>query len=112
MVEKVAKGNYAKQTEADEGVYLDDLAPGTVLELETQSHHYTLVKCDGSDVLISGHPTFCPEPVVVHIEGSFIGPCVTYPERGFIGRGMHLMFRHPVYDTVSTSLIREIHRHG
>jgi len=31
---------------------------------------------------------------------------------GFIGRGMHLIFEHPVYHTITTSRILEIHRIG
>jgi len=110
MTENIQKDYPTRQPEKDEGVYVDELAAGAVLELETQHHHYTLVKRDGSQVLISGHPRFCPQPVAVQIEGSFTGPPGSLPAPGFIGRGMFLMFNHPVHHSVTTSRIREIHR--
>lgn len=94
---------------SEEGVYLKDLAEGSVIELQTQHHHYTLEKRAGSQVQISGHPTFCPEPVSVQIEGSVEGRPMIDPKPGYIGRGMHLIFKHPVFDSVTTSRIREIH---
>ena len=111
MIGNIEKHEQVRQQER-EGVYVDDLPAGAVLELETQHHNYTLVKRAGSQVLISGHPRFCPKPVAVQIEGSFSGPLMLYPEPGFIGRGMCLMFNHPVYHTVTTSRIREIHKLG
>ena len=100
----------APQPATDEGFYVEELAAGTVLELETQHHHYTLVKHGGSEVGISGHPMYCPEPISVQIEGSVRGRPMLGPRPGFIGRGMYLMFKHPVYDIVRTSRIREIHK--
>ena len=95
-----------------EGLYLDDLASGAVVEIETQHHHYRLVKRADTHVCISGHPTFCPEPVTVEIEGSFGGRPPLMPNPGFIGRGMYLVFKHPLFDEVTTSRIREIHKLG
>ena len=92
---------------ANDGVYLDDLQEGAVVELETKHHHYRIEKCDHAKALISGHPRFCPEPITVQIEGSSRDDLL--PNPGFIGRGMHLIFEHPVFHTVSTSRIREIH---
>jgi hypothetical protein len=94
----------------DDGFYLNDLAAGAVVEVETQHHRYTLVKGPGAHVRISGHPTYCPEPVDVQIEGSVGGRPMQGPKLGFIGRGMYLVFKHPVYDSVTTSRIREIHK--
>jgi hypothetical protein len=93
----------------EDGVYLDDLADGAEIELETKNHHYKIVKSARSTASISGHPKICPEPVIVEIEGSSrAGLAGLKP--GFIGRGMHLTFEHPVYHTVTTSRILEIHR--
>jgi hypothetical protein len=99
----------ATQPEFEEGIYLKDLADGAVLELQTQHHRYTLEKRAGSQLRISGHPKFCPEPVAIRIEGSINIP-VSNLKPGFIGRGMHLIFKHPVYDNVTTSRIREIRK--
>jgi hypothetical protein len=100
----------AANARSDEGFYLNDLARGDVVELATARHNYRLVKRAGTHVFISGHPTFCPDPIEVEIEGSLGNGCPGKPTPGFIGRGMHLIFKHPVFDLVTTSQIREIHR--
>ncbi len=79
-------------SEVEGGVYLDRLPEGAVLRVETQNRAYTLVHRGNGQVLISGHPMFCPEPVLVHIEGSNWGGSMLKPS--FVGRGMHLEFRH------------------
>ena len=107
-----AKALPAAQPEDQEGVYVNDLAPGTVLEIETQHHHYTLVKRDGSMVRLSGHPRFCPEPIGVLIEGSVGNNPILYAKLGYIGRGMYMVFKHPIYDSVTTSRLRESHMLG
>ena len=83
----------AEQPGWDEGFYLHDLADGAVVEIETQHHHYRLVKRADTHVRISGHPTICPEPVEVEIEGSFGSGPPFNPNPGFIGRGMYLVFK-------------------
>ncbi len=102
----------AEHPVSNEGVYLDDLAAGAVVEIETQHHHYRLVKRADTHMRISGHPKFCPEPVEVEIEGCFGSRPPLMPHSGFIGRGMYLIFKHPLFDEVTTSRIREIHRLG
>ncbi len=95
---------------SEEGFYLGDLAEGAVVEFETQHHHYRLIKSAETHARLSGHPKFCPEPVDVEIEGSFGGGPPSMPHPGFIGRGMRLLFKHPIFDEVTTSRIREIHK--
>jgi hypothetical protein len=97
-----------RQEEEPDGVDLDDLADGAVLEVETKHHRYTVVKTASTQVRISGHPKFCPEPVTVEIDRYGAEQFSLKP--GFIGCGMHLVFEHPVYHTVTTSRIRHIHR--
>jgi hypothetical protein len=94
------------QSEVEGGVYWQDLPPGTSLEVITSNRQYRLVKKMGADAWISGHPEFCPAPVLVKLDGSNWGGSML--KRGFIGRGMRLEFRHPVYLTVTTSPIIEI----
>jgi hypothetical protein len=96
------------QTRTEEGVDLDDLADGSVLEVETRHHRYTIVKTAPTQVRISGHPKFCPEPVTVEIDRYAAQRFSLKP--GYIGRGMHLIFEHPVYHTVTTSRILDIYR--
>lgn len=94
----------------DEGFYLNDLVGGAEVDIETQHHRYRLVKRADTHVRISGHPKFCPEPIEVEIEGSFGNKPPLLPHPGFIGRGMYLVFKHPTFDEVTTSRIREIHK--
>src|ERR1700727_2632805 len=95
------------QSEVEGGVFLHDLPPSTILEIQTLHHCYTAVLLGGSDALISGHPEFCPSPVQVAIAGSTWGGSMLKLQ--YVGRGMHLEFRHPEYDTpIVTSPIQEI----
>ncbi len=95
------------QSEIEGGVYLWDLPHESTLEVETQNRSYTLVLCGRGQAFISGHPRYCPEPVLVKIEGSNWGGSILKPS--FVGRGMHLEFRHPEYaQPIITSRILEI----
>jgi hypothetical protein len=94
-------------SEIEGGVSLGDLPPSTVLEIQTQHHRYTAVFLGESQALISGHPEFCPEPVLVAIAGSTWGGSML--KLRYIGRGMHLEFCHPEYQTpIVTSRIQEV----
>ena len=94
------------RSEIEGGVYIDTLPAGAVLEIETQNRSYTVINQGNGEALISGHPEFCPDPVLVRIEGSNWGGSML--KASFIGRGMHLEFRHPEYQTITTSRIVEI----
>lgn len=95
------------QSEIEGGVFLNDLPPATVLEIQTMHHCYRAVMLGGSEALISGHPEFCPEPVQVAIAGSTWGGSMLKLQ--YVGRGMHLEFRHPGYKTpIVTSRIQNI----
>jgi hypothetical protein len=92
-----------------DGIDLNDLAAGAVVELDTRHHHYRLVNGGDTHVRISGHPTFCPEPVEVEVEGSIGNAGSLLSKPGFIGKGMRMVMRHPVFDVITTSPIRAIH---
>lgn len=94
------------QSEVEGGVYLDELPRGAEIEVETQNRFYRIVNHGHGHALISGHPKFCPCPVLVKIHGSNWGGSMLKVR--FIGRGMHLEFRHPEFRTVITSRILEI----
>ena len=95
------------QAEIEGGVFLKDLPSATVLRIETQHHCYTVVLLNESSALISGHPQYCPQPVLVAIAGSTWGGSML--KRRYVGRGMQLEFRHPGYRTpIVTSRIKEI----
>ena len=95
------------QSEVEGGVFLESLAPSTVLQIRTRNHRYTAVMLGDNYAMLSGHPEFCPEPVMVSIAGSTWGGSML--KMRFVGRGMHLEFYHPEYSTpIITSPIQEI----
>src|SRR5438128_10935916 len=95
------------QSEIEGGVFLRDLPPSTVLQIHTQHHCYTMLLLGDGHALISGHPQYCPEPILVVIAGSTWGGSML--KRRFVGRGMHLEFHHPEYRTpIVTSPIQAI----
>jgi len=95
------------RSEIEGGVFLEDLPPATVPQIHTQHHCYMAVLVAGNSVLISGHPQYCPQPVLVAIAGSTWGGSML--KRRFVGRGMHLEFCHPEYLTpITTSPVKEI----
>jgi hypothetical protein len=83
------------RSEIEGGVYLRDLPVESTLEVATRNRSYTLVVRSDGQALISGHPEFCPEPVEVRISGSNWGGSML--KAAFLGRGMHLEYRHPNY---------------
>ena len=95
------------QSEIEGGVHLFNLPPESALEIETENRFYTLIHLGHGQVLIWGHPEYCPSPVQVRVSGSNWGGSML--KMAFIGRGMHLEFRHPRYRSpIITSRIREI----
>ena len=94
------------RSEIEGGVHLGDVAPGTVLEIETENRAYTIEYRGLGQALISGHPVFCPKPTLVTINGSTWGGSMI--KSGFIGRGMHLEFAHPEFEPITTSVIRDV----
>lgn len=96
------------QSEIEGGVFLSNLKPRTVLQIQTCHHCYTAVLVRDNMVLLWGHPEICPRPVAVSIAGSTWGG--TMLKTRFLGRGMRLEFHHPAYRTpIVTSPIREIY---
>lgn len=94
------------QSEIEGGVHLRDVVPGTVLEVLTQNRAYTIEYRGSGQALISGHPVFCPQPVLVNIHGSTWGGSML--KERFIGRGMCLEFAPPTNPAITTSVIVEV----
>ncbi len=94
------------QSEIEGGVHLRDLTPGTVLEVRTRNRAYTIQYRGSGQALISGHPVFCPEPVLVNIHGSTWGGSML--KERYIGRGMCLEFGCPAHQPITTSVIVEV----
>ena len=95
------------RSEIEGGVFLHDLPQHTILEIHTMHRCYTAVVLGEGEELISAHPQYCPQPLLVAISGSTWGGSMLKPD--FVGRGMHLEFYHPEYDApIVTSLIRDV----
>jgi hypothetical protein len=94
------------QSEIEGGVFLDELSEGSVLEVETQNHRYTIIIRSRGEELIWGHSRYCPGPVPVRIAGSTWGGSML--KLRFIGRGMYLEFHHPTYPRIVTSRVLEL----
>ena len=94
------------QSEIEGGVSLDRLPIGAVLEVQTRNRIYTVENLGDGDVLLSGHPDYCPEPTPVRFQGSTWGRSLV--KFHFLGRGMHLEFRHPALGVIRTSRVEEI----
>jgi hypothetical protein len=94
------------QSEVEGGLALRDLAIHAVVEVETKHNTYRIENLGDGQVMISGHPDICPQPVLVSLHGSTWGTPMI--KTGFIGRGMGLEFQHPTRGIVRTSRIREV----
>src|SRR5262249_8891641 len=70
------------QSEIEGGVFLQQ----TVLEIQTVHRCYTAVLLGEGRALLSGHPEYRPEPVLVAIPGSTWGGSMLKVD--FVGRGM------------------------
>jgi len=88
-------------------VYLRDLPVAAKDEVQTPNRYYTIVPHRDGSAWICGHPEFCPEPVLVQISGSNWGGSML--KTAYLGRGMHMEFRHPNYEgPIITSAIVDI----
>ena len=94
------------RSEVEGGVFLETLPPGTQLEVQTENRAYQIVHQGKGKALISGHPEFCPHPVLVGIHGSTWGGSML--KVGYLGRGMRMEFGHKPFGVITTSRIREI----
>ncbi len=94
------------QSEIEGGVHLRDVPPGTVLEVQTRNRAYIIEYQGRGQALISGHPVFCPEPVLVSIHGSTWGGSMI--KERFIGRGMRMEFGRPAQQPITTSVIVDV----
>ena len=96
----------ACQSEREEGLCVENLKVGDLLELETKNRTYFIENRGNGQILISGHPKYCPQPTPVELHGSTWGGIILKP--GFIGLHMSLAFRHPQHGVIRTSRIQEI----
>lgn len=89
------------------GVDIQNLSPGSVIDVETKSRHYQIECLGGSTMRISGHPQYCPKPVEAELAGS-VDREGTY-ENGCIIPGKHLVFLLGHDRPVTTSRVLSVH---
>ena len=88
------------------GVDVDHLPVGTILEIETGHTTYKIENRGKGKVLISGHATYCPQPVEVEFQGSAGGPALLKLWR--IEPGLKMVFDHPEFGVIRTSVVRSV----
>jgi hypothetical protein len=88
------------------GLDLDDLPVGAMVEVKTAHHTYLIENCGNDQMRISGHPVYCPEPVLVEYLGAIDGT----PRfgAGAVVPGMRMTFRHPGLGIIRTSKVQEL----
>jgi hypothetical protein len=90
-----------------EYVDLANLDRGVQIDVETRNRHYRIECLGGGDIMISGHPEFCPAPVAGHLQGSSDKAGVLEP--GLIGRGKYLCFLLDSQRPITTSRVVSLH---
>jgi hypothetical protein len=75
-----------------------NLVPGSLIDVETKSRHYRIEYLGGNSIRVSGHPEFCPDPVMASLQGSLDRDGTL--ETGFIACGMRMILllddTHPI----------------
>jgi hypothetical protein len=102
----VARPSVDYEPERAAGVSMDELPRGAVVEVVT-GHTTSRVENRGDGkALISGHPTYCPTPVLVDLHGSVGSPAML--KIWFIGPGLKMEFSHPKFGVIRTSRVRSV----
>ena len=94
------------KSEAEGGFWLDKLAVGKRLIVQTKKHTYTIERREDS-LYIWGNDKYCPVPTKCRIPGSNFGGSMLRMK--FIGRGMYMEFHtdaHP--KRIVTTEIQEV----
>ena len=89
-----------------EAVDLKSIYPGSLIDVETKHRHYQ-IECLGSTTMrISGHPDYCPAPVLAELQGSVDREGI---ELGQIKPGKQLVFTLANHVPITTSKIVSVH---
>ena len=88
----------------NETAWLVDKMPcGTSLQVETESRTYNLKVLGTGEVLISGHPRHCPQPVLARLSPAHEA------SRGYcLSAGTSLRYYHPRHGLIRTSPIKTV----
>ncbi len=84
-----------------------NLEPGSLVDVETTSRHYKIECLGGRTIRISGHPEYCPTPVVAELQGSVTREGIL--AEGIIERGTRLAFLIGRQFPVTTSRVLNVH---
>jgi hypothetical protein len=84
---------------------VDEQPVGALLEVETTHHNYLLKNRGNGKVLVSGHPDYCPEPILMNFHGATDN---THISRCGSLTWMHMQFGHLTLGVMRTSRVREI----
>ena len=88
------------------GIAFDELPIGAAVEVVTGHTTYRVENRGDGKALISGHPTYCPEPVLVDLHGSVGGPNMF--KIWSIAPDLKLEFNHPQFGVIRTSRVRSV----
>ena len=94
--------------DSDGGVELAGVRAGTVLEVQTKNTAYTVIPQDGGELLIWGHPHYCPEPVKIGGLDSCYATGVL--RKGYLGMGMRLTFRIADHHITTSRILKIQHK--
>jgi hypothetical protein len=83
-----------------------NLVPGSLIDVETKSRHYRIEYLGGNSIRVSGHPEFCPNPVIASLQGSLDEDGAM--ELGCIGCGMRLIFLLDDVHPITTSRVLHV----
>ena len=83
-----------------------NLVPGSLIDVETQSRHYSIEYLGGNSIRVSGHPEFCPTPVTGSLQGSLDRDGTL--ELGFIACGMRMIILLDDAQPITTSRVLHV----
>jgi len=98
--------NAIVESELEGGVFLDKVAVGKKLLVQTKNTLYTIERREDG-LYISGNAKYCPDPTKCSIPGSNFGGSML--KMNFVGRGMYMEYHtdeHP--KVIVTSQIQEV----
>jgi len=93
--------------DVQEGVDLNSLSRGSLVDVETRSRHYLIECLGGNTMRISGHPEYCPSPVRAELKGSI--DLEGTVESGCIRPGRHMVFLLEDHIPLTTSKVLSVH---
>jgi hypothetical protein len=88
-----------REKKMKEGIYVQNLKKGDVVEVETKNHIYTLEVIDPKKRLVKINGGIFSEPTIRHFDGSLYAP-----HTGWIGVGYSLLFEGGLLFTITQTI--------